>query len=344
MKALYYLGDTKMALKDIPIPQPAKDEYLVKVDACGICGSDFEGFLGKTGRRTAPMIMGHECSGEIVSVPCGGQFAEGTKVAVFPKYYCGQCQTCKDKVYQLCPHGKFLGVMDFNGAMTEYLCAREEYIVPVEKPIPAEIAAMAEPLAVSYSGVSKLTRQKIENADNIIVIGAGTIGLLALLVLKQRGAKRVIVSDTFDIRLELAKTMGADAVINPAKADFKETLLNLTDGALCDIAIEAVGVSSTAQSSLDALKTSGTAIWIGNAQKMVQVDMQKIVTTELSIQGNYLYSKDDFVTCLRLLEEGDIDVRPLITDRMNLAEGVEAFEKLRSNTDGRTVKIMLCMT
>jgi len=77
---------------------------------------------------------------------------------------------------------------------------------------------------------------------------------------------------------------------------------------------------------------------------MVQVDMQKIVTTELSIQGNYLYSKDDFVTCLRLLEEGDIDVRPLITDRMNLAEGVEAFEKLRSNTDGRTVKIMLCMT
>ena len=340
MKAVYYVGDLQMQMRDIPVPTPAADEYLLKIDACGVCGSDFEGFLGKTGRRIAPMIMGHEFAGHVAQAPEGGKYAPGTKVAVFPKLYCGTCETCRRGLVNLCPNGPFLGVMDCNGAMTEYICVREQYLIPYDG-VDASVAAMAEPAAVAYNGVSKLSDAEIAAAENILVVGAGTIGLLALLWLKYRGAKRVIVSDATDFRLELAKKLGADATINPATEDFDEAIHRLTDGKLCDASVECVGITPTAQSSINALTNSGVAVWIGNAAKMVSIDMQRIVTTELQIRGNYIYSKEDFETCVRLLSEKAIDVSPIITHHMPMAEGVEAFERLKNNKDGKAIKIIL---
>lgn len=328
-----------MELRDIPVPVPKNDEYLIRIDACGICGSDVEGFLGKTGRRVPPMIMGHECAGTVERT--GGElYATGDKVVIFPKFYCGECAVCAKGLYNLCPHADFLGVMSFDGAMTEYVCVKEEYLIPYAGISPDE-ASMAEPVAVSYSAVSKLTDEQIASARNILVVGAGTIGMLAMLWLKYRGAKRVIISDASDYRLTLAKRMGADAVLNPLGCDFSKKISELTDGSMCDISVEAVGISPTAQSSVDALKDAGVSIWIGNAAKMVSVNMQSIVTKELQIKGNYVYSPEDFKTCVKLLSERAIDVSPVITHRMSLEDGVEAFELLRNNKDGKAIKIVL---
>jgi len=330
-----------MEMRDIPVPVQRADEYLIKIDACGICGSDVEGFLGKTGRRVPPMIMGHECAGTVAAQPPeGGAYAVGTKVAVFPKFFCGKCDTCRRGMVNVCPNANFLGVMDFNGAMTEYICVREQYLIPYEG-IGADIASLAEPAAVSYNGVYKLSDSQIDNAKNILVVGAGTIGLMALLWLKYRGAKRVIVSDVSDYRLGVAKRMGADEIINPAGCDFVKRIADMTNGAMCDIGIEAVGISPTAQSSLDALCLSGCAIWIGNASRMVSVNMQDIVTKELSIKGNYIYSMDDFIRCVKLLADKAIDAEPVITHYMDLSKGVEAFELLRNNRDGKAIKVVL---
>ena len=340
MKAVYYVADNHMEMRDIPVPEPKQDEYLIKIDACGICGSDLEGYLGKTGRRVAPMIMGHECAGTVAQAPVGGAYAAGSKVAVFPKFFCGECETCRNGLVNLCPHADFLGVLEYNGAMTEYVCVRERYLIPFEG-VDADIASLAEPAAVAYNGVFKISEEQIAAARNILVVGAGTIGLMALLWLKYRGAKRVIVSDAADSRLELAKRMGADEVLNPLNCDFEQKIAELTGGAMCDISVEAVGIDPTAQSSVDALRLAGCAIWIGNAAKMVSINMQYVVTKELSIRGNYIYSLEDFKTCVRLLADKAVNAELLITHHMDMKEGVEAFELLKDNKDGKAVKIIL---
>lgn len=340
MIAVYYVGDNQMEIRDIPVPIPKSDEYLIRIDACGVCGSDVEGYLGKTGRRIAPMIMGHECAGTVEKSPAGGVYPAGCKVAVFPKFFCGECDTCREGNVNLCPNARFLGVMECDGAMTEFICVKEQYLIPYQG-VGADIASLAEPAAVSYNGVFKFSDEQIKSAQNILVVGAGTIGLMALLWLKYRGAKRVIVSDAADFRLQLALQMGADAIVNPLKGDFEQTLAALTNGAMCELSIEAVGIAPTAQSSLDALKLTGCAVWIGNAEKMVSINMQSVVTRELSIKGNYIYSLKDFVSCVNLLSEKAIDVKPLITHYLDMSKGVEAFGLLKDNKNGRAIKIVL---
>jgi len=340
MKAVFFAGENQMEIREIPVPVQKADEYLIKIDACGICGSDVEGFLGKTGRRIAPMIMGHECAGTVAARPSGGKLDIGTKVAIFPKFYCGKCEACNKGMVNVCPDADFLGVMDYNGAMTEYICVKEQYLIPYHG-IGADIASLAEPAAVSYSGVFKISDSQISNAKNILVVGAGTIGLMALLWLKYRGARRVIVCDVSDHRLEIAKHMGADDILNPAGCEFTNAVSDLTNGAMCDISIEAVGINATAQSSLDALKLSGYAIWIGNASRMVTVNMQNIVTKELAIKGSYIYTKVDFEKSLKLLSEKVINAEPLITHHMDMSDGVKAFELLKNNQDGKAVKVVL---
>lgn len=341
MKALFFVGDGQMELREIPIPVPRSDEYLIHIDACGICGSDVEGYLGKTGRRTAPMIMGHECAGTVTQAPQGGAYRAGETVAVFPKYFCGQCEACTSGKANLCTHGAFIGALSSNGAMTEYICVREPYLLPYTG-IGADVASLAEPAAVAYSGVSKCSVDMLKRAENILVVGAGTIGLMVLLWLKYRGAKRVLVSDASDARLALAKRMGADATINPLREDFLSTIKAHTAGKLCELSIEAVGLDATAQASLEALAPAGHALWIGNAAPTVSVPMQRIVTTELTILGSYIYSLQDFQTCVRLLAEKAVDPTPLLTHHMPLEEGVEAFRLLsHGNQDGAAVKVVL---
>jgi len=331
-----------MERRDIPAPEPKNDEYLIKIEACGICGSDVEGFLGKTGRRKAPMIMGHEFAGVVEKAPKGGAYESGRTVAVFPKLYCGECETCKKGLVNLCPCAKFLGAMDCDGAMTEYICIKEKYLIPCSG-VGADVASMTEPVAVAYSAVSKLTDTQIAEARNILVVGAGTIGLLVLCWLKYRGTERarIICSDASPYRLELALRMGADAVVNPMECEFEDKISQLTNGEMCDISVEAVGISQTAQASVDALKNAARSVWIGNAAKMVSVNMQSIVTKELQISGSYIYSFEDFKTCVALLSEKAIDVTPVITHHMDLSMGVEAFEMLRGNKDGKAVKVIL---
>ena len=340
MKSLWFVGDGQMELREIEIPVPGPGEYLIRVVSTGICGSDFEGYLGKTGRRTPPMIMGHEFSGVIEKAPDGGKYSKGQTVTVFPKQFCGECEFCREGLENLCPNGICLGCLDLNGSMCEYIKCEEKYIFPF-KDVSFDEAAMTEPLAVAYRSVFKLTDEEIRNSENIIVIGAGTIGLLALILLKYRGAKNVIVSDATPFRLEKAKELGASHTINPRTEDFAEAIKKATNGRLCDISIEAVGITPTAENSLDALRIGGTAVWIGNAQKIIEINMQKIVTRELSIRGNYVYSYKEFGECVRLLESGKLNLKPLMTDRYSLSDGVNAFKALESNKEGKMLKVFL---
>jgi 2-desacetyl-2-hydroxyethyl bacteriochlorophyllide A dehydrogenase len=343
LKALYYLGDKTLELREVPMPVPASHEYLVKIEACGICGSDFEGYLGKTNRRIAPMAMGHEAAGTIVQTPPGGLYPVGADVAVFPNFYCGTCDVCKAGLTNNCVNGTFLGILTYNGCMAEYIVAPEKYLLPFGPTLSHETAAMVEPLAVALDAVSKISDDEIQKSAFTIVVGGGTIGLMVLLMLKRRKAGHVIVSYTFDYRLDKKTKMGADALINPTKEDFADAVRRITGGRMCSLALEAVGFTATAQSSLDALRPGGVAVWVGNAQKIIEIDMQKIVTTELTVRGTHIYKLDEFKECLEILASGEMDVSPLITDRYDLKDGIEAFRALKDNGDGKKLKVMLRM-
>jgi len=340
MKALYYVGDKQMELREVERPVRKKGEYLIEVKSNGICGSDFEGYMGKTGRRTAPMIMGHEFSGIVSEAPQGGKFPKGAKVVIFPKPYCGVCDLCKKGMVNVCPEGICMGVLDFNGSMCEYVSIKEKYLLPFDG-ISFNEAAFTEPLAVAYRSVHKISDLQLKEAEYTLVLGAGTIGLLALALLKYRGAKNIIISDATDFRLDVARELGADFTINPRTENFADAIQRITGGKGCDFSIEAVGIAPTAANSLECLKIGGTAIWIGNAQKMVEVNMQKIVTMELTIKGNYVYDLDGFADSLRLLQERKINIMPLMTHVYKLEEGVKAFKDLENNRDGKMLKVIL---
>lgn len=341
MKSLFYVGERTMELRDVPKPTAAPGQYLVKVRGNGICGSDFEGYMGKTGRRIPPMVMGHEVSGTVAEVPDGGTLKVGERVVIFPKPFCGVCEFCRKGMVNVCPAGICMGVMDVNGSMAEYIAVEEKYLIPFSSTLSFNEAAMTEPLAVAYRSVYKISDQEISDAEYCMVIGAGTIGLLAVALLKMRGAKNVIVSDATNFRLETARQMKADHTINSREVDFLDTVKTITGGKMCDFAIEAVGIAATASNSLDCLRIGGTVVWIGNAQKMVEVNMQKIVTTELTIKGNYVYDFPGFHESLKLLERREIDISPLMTNVYPLADGVKAFRDLENNQDGRMLKVFL---
>jgi threonine dehydrogenase-like Zn-dependent dehydrogenase len=341
LKSLFYVGERMMELRDIPKPDLKAGQYLIRVRGNGICGSDFEGYMGKTGRRIPPMIMGHEVSGVIEEAPEGGALKNGERVVVFPKPFCGVCDFCKKGMVNVCPSGICMGVMDVNGSMAEYIAVDEKYLIPFAPTLSFNEASMTEPLAVAYRSIQKISDREIEEAEYCMVIGAGTIGLLVVALLKLRGAKNVIVSDATQFRLETARKMKADHTINSREVDFLEEVKRITNGKLCDFAIEAVGIAVTAANSLDCLRIGGTAVWIGNAQKMVEVNMQKIVTTELTIRGNYVYDLQGFRESLKLLEEKRIDIAPLMTNVYPLSEGVKAFHDLENNRDGKMLKVFL---
>jgi L-iditol 2-dehydrogenase len=341
MKALVYKGPGIIDLEDIAHPAPAADESLIKVEAVGICGSDFEGFLGKTGRRTPPMVMGHELAGTIEIPAAGSRLEKGDKVVVQPKLYCGECAFCSQGLTNLCPGAEFFGVMSKNGGMAEYLAAPERCLHRVKEDLEAQKACMTEPLAVAYRAAHQVPDDTLRRAEYTLLVGAGTIGLLILQVIKRRGARNIIVSDMSDYRLGIAQTLGADFSINPRKEDFPARIREITKNEMADVAFEAVGFAASVSQAHGALKNRGTIVWVGLAQQMIEINMHRVVTAELNVRGSFLYSEKDFINSLKLIETGKIRLDPIITTSMGLEEGVEAFKSLQNNPDGRMIKIIL---
>lgn len=341
MKALVYKGAEVIELEDIDQPAAVDDESLVKVRAVGICGSDFEGFLGKTGRRTPPMVMGHELAATVEIPAPNSEFKKGDKVVVQPKLYCGKCAFCRHDLTNLCPGAEFFGVMAKNGGMAEYLAVPERCLHLVREDLDAQKACMTEPLAVAYRAAHQVGDDTLRRAEYTVLVGAGTIGLLILQVIKLRGARIIIVSDMSDSRLEVARTLGADFSINPQKEDFLARIQEITANEMADVAFEAVGFAASVTQAHSALKNRGTIVWVGLAQQMIDINMHRVVTAELNVRGSFLYSEEDFINSLKLIETGAVQLDPIISMAMNLEHGVEAFKNLQNNNDGRIIKIIL---
>lgn len=338
MKALVYHGPNILKYEDIADVSPKAGEVKIRVKSCGICGSDVHGYLGLTGRRIPPMVMGHEFSGEIIEVGEGVDTLKvGDRVAPYPVEFCEACEMCERGDFHLCKNKKQFGVLTVDGAFAEYICVPAKVCFKLTANTSFDAASLMEPLAVSYRAVCHAGDIA---GKTVLVVGAGTIGLLTLACVRMKGAGKIIVSDLSDYRLGVAKEMGADYVINPKNENLDDTIAALTDSKGVDLSFEAVGASPTVQQAVAALKFGGTAIWIGNNKPMIEINMQHIVTRELKIFGTFLYGLNEFKTVVDLVNEGKMNIEPLISVRAPLSKAADYFYTL-AHDPGELIKVII---
>lgn len=331
MKALRYLGPGQLVIEDVATPTPQKEEALLKVRACGICGSDVHGALGLTGRRIPPMTMGHEFSAEVIESGSDVTlFKAGDGVIVQPIHFCGGCVNCRQGLTNMCLNRKFFGVLTVDGAMAEYVAVPEKLLYKLPERCSYEIGALAEPYAVAYGAVKKIDDFA---GKDVLIIGAGTIGLCILQLVKLRDPRLIIVSDLSDARLEVAIGFGADKTVNPRNEDSTEAIAGYTDGLMADISIEAVGVQATANQSIKLLKVGGTSIWVGMSQKEMEINMQDIVCSARKVWGSFNYTHEEFGEVVDIIGSGKMDAQKLISEVVSLEEAPRAFDDLRQKPD-----------
>ncbi len=329
MKALIYTRPYCLEYSDFPKPAVGDDEVLIGIKACGICGSDVQGYTGKTGRRIPPLIMGHEAAGIIEQT---GQnvknFKKGDRVCFDSTVYCNKCPPCRKGYYNRCEKREVLGVstgqFKRQGAFAEFVSVPYWIVAKIPENLSFVHAALLEPVSI---GMHAVNRAPISADDTVVVIGAGTIGLFILPAAKLKGAGKIITCDINKFRLKLAEKSGADEIANPAKSNLKETILKKTQNKGADVTFEAVGYAKTFADAISATKTGGHIVAVGNLEKTVEFDLQELVSRELTFTGSYA-SAGEFQDCIDLVASGKINVQPLISDVLPLAEGPSAFERL----------------
>lgn len=316
MRALVLTAIGELQVRDVPQPRVgAPDQVLVKVGAVGICGSDLHGYTGKTGRRKPPLIMGHEASGVVVEV--GDDVRNvfpGMRVAIQPLV--------------AAPDGRRLLGMDLPGAYAEYVVCPAANVRQILDSMSLQEAAMAEPVAVAIHAVDRVAELPRGSA---LVVGAGPIGLLVAQLARARGWSPVLVSDLIATRRNLAAELGFVPVDSTDGAELLATVADHTSGHGVDVAFEAVGVGPAVAQAHSSLKRNGAAVWVGNNAKLIEVDMQEVVTRELTICGTYGLSAEDFDAALGLIGSRAVEVAPLLSRFAPLEEGPVVFNELLGN-------------
>jgi L-iditol 2-dehydrogenase len=341
MKALLLSEYSRLELVDLPMPRPGRDEVLVRVEACGICGSDVHGYDGSSGRRIPPIVMGHEAAGTVAAIGAGASGAqEGDRVTFDSTIYCGECEYCRRGQLNLCGRRQVLGVSTpeyrRQGAFAEYVVVPHRIVHRVPSNITFPEAAMVEPLAVAVHAVS--LAQVPENAS-ALVVGAGTIGLLVLQALRAAGCLQVYVTDVDDSRLELAKRLGAVSTIHAKTADTVSELQRLTSGAGVDVAFEAVGNTAAVKTAIESVRKGGTVMLIGNVAPQVELPLQMVVSREIRLQGSAA-SAGEYPQCIEMLARGDVDVKSVISLVAPIEEGPQWFERLHAR-QANLMKVVL---
>ena len=243
MRAMLLSAPLTLEIVEQPDPVIERDDdVIVRVRAASICGSDTHGYDGKNGRRVAPLVMGHEASGEVVAVGSAVTAVKpGDRVFVMPMHWCGTCDACVHGQFDLCPQRKVYGG-DLPGAFAELFRVSERTAIPIPDEVTFRQAALIEPLAVVVKGLS---RAKFDAGDSAAVIGGGPIGLIATAVLALHRPHQLIVMEPLAARREIARQMGATLVLDPTQDGAMEALMEATDGLGADLTVEAVGSTAS---------------------------------------------------------------------------------------------------
>lgn len=368
-----------------PDPAPGAGEVLVKIKACGICGSDIHGMDGRSGRRQMPIVMGHEAAGEIVEVGEGvTDWKVGDRVTFDSTEYCGDCEECDAGYVNLCPDRKVLGVSPGSyrrhGCFAEMIVLPERILYRIPETLSFEKAAFAEPVSIALHAVNladgievgEAFADECEDGDCgscgdgcghdhsqaeeghvhgedcshedvrggvAVVVGAGLIGLLVIQALKARGWERVIAVDLDDKRLELSKTLGADDAFNAKQENLAMHLREITGGDGADASFEVVGAAAPVDLAIRCVRKGGQVILVGNLQASTPFPLQEVVTRQITLRGSCSCA-GEYPEAIRRIEDGSIQVEPLLSAVVPLEEGAGWFQRLYDNKEG-LMKVVL---
>ena len=341
MKALVLKEVNRFEYTDVPEPEYGADDVLIDVKAVSICGSDVHGYDGGSGRRRPPVIMGHEAAGVICATGANvTAWKAGDRVTFDSTEYCGKCYYCKKGLVNLCENRKVLGVSceEYNraGAMAEKIAVPERILYKLPDNVSYAEAAMVEPLSIAAHAYA-MSGMKL--SDKVVVVGSGTIGLLITQVVRAAGASELIVVDIDDSRLEIAKKLGATAVINSREKDAAAAVYELTGGRGADLAFEACGLSVTLNTAIDSVRVGGRVVMVGNVSKTVEMPLQKCVTRQIDLQGTCA-SAGEYDMCLDMISHGMVDVGSITSKIAPLSEGQEWFDRLHAAEKG-LIKVVL---
>jgi L-iditol 2-dehydrogenase len=341
MKALVLSEYKHLAVEETPKPQPADDELLIRIRACGLCGSDVHGFDGSTGRRIPPIVMGHEAAGVIEAVGSGVRsFRIGDRVTFDSTVYCGDCFYCRRGQVNLCDRREVIGVSTplFRrmGAFAEYVTVPERIAYALPDTMPFAHAALIEAASVAVHGAS-LT--PLEPGDAAVVVGAGMIGLLTLQAIREAGAERVFVVDVDDTRLEMARGLGATETFNSKTQNVVAEIQKRTEGRGADVALECVGITDAIGLAIESVRKGGAVTLVGNVAPKIELALQSVVSRQIRLQGSCA-SCGEYPECIAMMADGRIRVEPLISAVAPLEDGARWFQRLYDREPG-LLKVVL---
>lgn len=370
MKALVLTGPSEFQFDpEFPDPRPNAGEVLVQIRACGICGSDIHGMDGRSGRRQMPIVMGHEAAGEIIEIGEGvSEWKPGDRVTFDSTEYCGECDDCQRGYVNLCANRKVLGVSPGtyrrHGCFAERIALPERILYAIPEGLSYEKAAFAEPVSIALHAVNLADGIEVgeafdeleadcgnENCEGCeqdaavsgggtaLVVGSGLIGLLVIQALKARGWERVIAVDLDAGRLELAKKLGADEVFDARQEGLANHLREICEGDGVDASFEVVGAGPPLDLAIRSVRRGGQVILVGNLQASTPFPLQEVVTRQLTLKGSCSCA-GEYPEAIRRIQDGSIQVEPLLSAVVPLEEGAGWFGRLYDNQEG-LMKVVL---
>lgn len=327
MKALVYVGSHEVAYREEPDPQPRPGEALVRIEAVGICGSDMHAYHGHDPRRVPPLILGHEAVGQVVGGP-----AAGKRVVLNPLVTCGVCNACAGGRPNLCGARELIG-MNRPGAFAELITMPAHNLIEIPEDMTRAQAALTEPCATALHALALAGRASHRPLaeGKALVLGGGSVGLLAALLLRSQGARSILLGETNTLRRASAAATGAAEVYDPAKS--------APEAGVFDLVVDAVGGAATRKAALAAVRPGGVVMHIGLMDSAGEADFRKLTLAEITLIGTYTYTPVDLRAAVVALHSGKLGNLDWAESRP-LAEGARAFEDLDK---GRTAAAKLVL-
>ena len=343
MKAAVYEGIESISIQEKPYPKPGPGQATIKVALCGICGSDVHSYW--QGRPGPPLVLGHEVVGTIEELGEGVEgWKVGDRVVVGPPGSCGECYVCLAGKPNLCIHAfeRTVGLSPgVDGGMAEYMLAPYpmNMFVKIPDSVSFEDAVLMDTIAVSFHGI-RISRFKV--GDNVVVSGAGPIGLAAIEFLKIGGAGHITVLQPSPIKREMALKYGADVGLNPREEgeNLRQKIADMYNGAGADVVVECAGTPEAFITALQVVKYGGHVMLIGTTRQPSAITESMIARPEIEIKGSFVYTKDEIRMCLNYIAEGRFDTEGMVSDIIKLDDIVEkGFKRLAA--DKSLVKVVI---
>ena len=325
MRAAIWYGARDMQMADAPVPEPAADAVLLKVDAVGICGSELSGYLGQNSLRKPPLIMGHEFSATITGLGAGvSGWSEGDRVTVNPMIPCNACVMCRRGYENLCLNRVLIGAHR-PGSFAEYVAVPTKTLYRLPDSVDAIDGTLIEPFACALRAIEL---SQITPGGSFLIQGAGPIGLLVLLAAKRAGASVIAITDLVESRLEVARAWGATHAVNPAETDIVQLGKDLTEGLGFDAVVDAVGLQATRLSGVLAARPGGHVVFTGLHVDDTTLPGNTIVRSETNIHGAFCYTQQNFAAAVKLIAGGIVPESADWLSIRPLAEADASFAQL----------------